>query len=243
MRSKLKIILITPFEDFLSGLDCSLRKFSKFKVALIIVSFIVSWWLYVPIHEVLHAVGCILGGGSVTELEISALYGGGLLEKILPFVTSGSDYAGQLTGFDTHGNDLIYILTVFFPYLLTIFIGVPLLKSAAQSTPLSASLKLGFALPIAFAPFISFSGDYYEMGSIMATRVASAISPSSSFNRLISDDLFKLADDTFFSGASYTAGDMITVSLSFILGIVLIYLTYYLGVLWSVVLSGRIRKR
>jgi len=242
MPCNLKIILIRPFEDFLSGLEQSLRHFSVINIALIILSFAFSWWIYVPIHELLHASGCIIGGGTVTELEISPLYGGALLERIIPFVSSGSEYAGQLTGFDTHGNDLIYLLTVFFPYLLTIFIGVPLLKSAANSTSVISSIKLGIALPMAFAPFISFSGDYFELGSIIVTRIASAIQPSSDFSRLISDDLFKLADDTFFSGASYSTGDIITVALSFILGIVLVYLTYVAGVLVSGVLYGGAKK-
>lgn len=242
MRSQLKMILIRPFEDFISGLERSLKHISVINIALIIVSFVVSWWIYVPIHELLHAAGCLIGGGTVTELEISPLYGGALLERIIPFVSSGSEYAGQLTGFDTRGNDLIYLLTVFFPYILTVFIGVPLLKSAAKSTSVIAGLKLGIALPIAFAPFISFSGDYFEMGSIIVTRIASVIRPSSDFSRLISDDLFKLADDTFFSGGSYTAGDVITVALSFVLGIVLIYLTYFAGVLVSGVLFGGAKK-
>lgn len=236
------MILIRPFEDFISGLERSLRHFSAINIALIILSFVVSWWIYVPIHEILHATGCLIGGGTVTELEISPLYGGALLKRIIPFVSSGSEYAGQLTGFDTNGNDLIYLLTVFFPYLLTIFIGVPLLKSAANSTPVIASLKLGIALPMAFAPFISFSGDYYEMGSIIVTRIASAIQSSSDFSRLISDDLFKLAEETFFSGASYSNGDIITVSLSFVLGIALIYVTYFAGVLVSGVSYGSVKK-
>ena len=121
----------------------------------------------------------------------------------------------------------------FFPFLLTIFVGVPLVKSAAGSKPLSACLKLGFGLPIAFAPFISFSGDYYEMGSIIVTRIVSWITPGFDVSIWRSDDLFKLSGDLFFSGAAYTAGDIIGVAVSFLVGVVLIYVTYLLGSLFS----------
>lgn len=234
----LKRILILPFEDFLSGLDRSLGKSAPVNIALIVITFVAAWWVYVPIHELCHAFGCMLGGGSVTELRISPKYGGALLAKVFPFVSSGSDYAGQLTGFDTGGSDLTYLLTDFFPFLLTVFIGVPLLRSASRSTPLAASIKLGISLPIAFAPFISFSGDYYEMGSIIVSRIASFFDPSLELSRWRSDDLFKLSEKLFFSGGSYGAGDVAAVVLSFILGGVFIYATYFLGVLFSRILTG-----
>ncbi len=242
MLNKLKQIITLPFEDFLSALDACLRQFSAFNIALVVISFLISWWVYVPVHELGHAFGCILGGGTVSKLDISPLYGGAVLERLFPFVFSGSEYAGQLTGFDTKGNDLIYLLTVFFPYILSILIGVPLLRSAAGSSPLSASLKLGIALPIAFAPFISFSGDYYEMGSIIVTRLAAFVSPSFDVDRLRSDDLFKLVGEIFLSGSRYGMSDIIGITCSFLLGVILIYLTYLSGVLWSRTLSGTIRK-
>ncbi|MEW6145125.1 MAG: hypothetical protein AB1598_08930 [Thermodesulfobacteriota bacterium] len=238
MLKTLKQIVLLPFEDFLSGLERSIGKSAPVNIALIVVIFVITWWIYVPVHELFHAFGCILGGGTVTELAISPKYGGDILEKIFPFVSSGSDYAGQLTGFDTGGSDLTYLLTDFFPFLLTVFIGVPLLKSASRSTPLGASIRLGIALPLAFAPFISFSGDYYEMGSIIVSRAAELFSPSLDIEKWRSDDLFKLSDGLFFSGGQYGTGDIAGVSLSFILGVVLIYATYFLGVLFSRILSG-----
>jgi hypothetical protein len=242
MLKRLKHILILPFGDFLSGLERSIGKSAHVNIALIVVIFVITWWLYVPIHELLHAFGCMLGGGTVTELAISPEYGGAILEKIFPFVSSGSDYAGQLTGFDTGGNDLTYLLTDFFPFLLTVFIGVPLMRSASRSAPLAAAVKLGISLPIAFAPFISFSGDYYEMGSIIVSRAAAPFSPSLDPNRWRSDDLFKLADELFFSGGKYGGGDIAGVLLSFIAGIVLIYATYFLGVLFSRIVSGPTKR-
>lgn len=238
----LKHILILPFEDFLSGLERSIGRSAPVNIALIVVIFVVSWWIYVPIHELCHAFGCMVGGGTVTELEVSPKYGGAILERIFPFVSSGSDYAGQLTGFDTGGSDLTYLLTDFFPFLLTVFIGVPLLRSASRSTTLGASVRLGISLPVAFAPFISFSGDYYEMGSIIVSRIAERLIPSLDADRWRSDDLLKLSDELFFSGGQYAAGDVAGVALSFIVGLVLIYATYFLGVLFSRIVSG-ISKR
>ncbi len=238
MKSLLHILAL-PFEDFFSGLERCIDKVSAAYLILVLIAFAVSWWVYVPLHELGHAFGCILGGGTVSELAISPMYGAAFLKEIFPFVTVGSDYAGQLTGFDTKGSDLTYLLTDFFPFLLTIFVGVPLVKSAARSKPLWACLKLGFGLPIAFAPFISFSGDYYEMGSIIVTGLVSLVSPGFDVSTWRSDDTFKLARDLFFSGASYTAGDIAGVALSFLLGIVLIYVTYLLGSLFSGLILGR----
>lgn len=226
-------IITLPFKDFFWGLENCLGKSPYINLLIILICFGISWWIYVPIHELFHAFGCMLGGGSVTELQISPEYGAAFLKEVFPFVTVGSDYAGQLTGFDTKGNDLIYLLTDFFPFLLTIFIGVPLLRSASKSKPLSAIIKLGIGLPIAFAPFISFSGDYYEMGSIIVSRIADSISSSNQYAVWRSDDVFKLAGELFFSGEPYSATDLVGVIMSFVFGIILIYATYMIGVLWS----------
>ena len=233
----LKKIIILPFEDFFSGLDSALTTVSAVNIGVIFVLFALTWWVYVPIHELAHALGCIIGGGTVSRLEISPLYGGGMLESIFPFVYSGSDYAGQLTGFDTMGSDATYLLTDFLPFLLTILVGVPLLRSAAGSAPLAASVKLGVALPIAFAPFISFSGDYYEMGSIVVSRIAELFSVAADSTAWRSDDVFKLIKELFFSGKPYSTADVLGVVSSFVLGVVFIYATYLLGVLWSNVLG------
>jgi hypothetical protein len=242
MAKEIKHILALPFEDFFSGLESCLSKVSYFNLLIMILSFIVSWWVYVPLHELGHAFGCILGGGTVSELQISPMYGAAFLKEIFPFVSVGSEYAGQLTGFDTKGSDLIYLLTDFFPFLLTIFIGIPLLRSASGSRPLSAAIKLGFGLPIAFAPFISFSGDYYEMGSIIVSRIGNFLYTTSQFTIWRSDDVFKLAGEIFFSTNPYGVIDILGVILSFILGIILIYATYLLGVFWSRIILGPKKK-
>src|SRR5262249_15607941 len=155
------------------------------------------WWIYVPVHELAHAFGCWIGGGDVTRLEISPVYGAAALQSVFPFVAVGSDYAGQLTGFDTHGNDLTYLFTDFCPFLMTIFVGVPLLRAVTrlERSGLARWVLLGIAIPIAFAPFISLFGDYYEMGSIVVTRVVRFWSPTFELTRWRSDDLFKLAGE------------------------------------------------
>ena len=94
MINKIKTILALPFEDFFSGLESCLTRFSPLIILALIISFILSWWIYVPFHELGHAFGCILGGGTVSKLEISPMYGASLLKEIFPFVSVGSEYAG-----------------------------------------------------------------------------------------------------------------------------------------------------
>lgn len=194
-----------------------------------------SWWGYVPVHEIFHAWGCLIGGGEVSQLDLSPVYGAVFLKNIFPFIHVGSEYAGRLTGFNTHNSDLIYLLTVFFPYIITILIGIPLLMSVKTGrTSLNIScIKFGVALPIAYSPFISITGDYYEIGSIILTRLISFLLPSFQVDRWRSDDLFKLVENLFFSNNSFKSGDVIGVVLSFLLGIILIFATYWTGRLWA----------
>jgi hypothetical protein len=198
------------------------------------LSFVASWWIYVPIHELLHVAGCLLGGGEVTRLEIDPIYGAALLQRVFPFVTVGSDYAGQLTGFDTHGSDLTYLLTDFLPFALTIWVGVPLLRRASRARPgWRAAAMTGAALPIAFAPFISLPGDYYEMGSIVISRLFSDAGWSVGADRWRGDDVFKQIDTLFSSGTPFGAVDVIGVAASVCLAIVLAFATYAIGATWA----------
>jgi len=80
------------------------------------------------------------------------------------------------------------------------------------------------------------------MGSIIISRIAGFISPAFEISRWRSDDLFKLADELFFKGTTYGFIDIIGVASSFIVGIVLIYITYMLGVLWSRIILGSRNK-
>lgn len=159
------------FRDLLHGLDHCLdhpRHGGIRGLALALAGLAAGWWLYVPIHELLHAAGCLIAGGSVTRLEIAPLYGGALLQWIFPFVVAGGDYAGRLSGFDTGGSDLVYLATDLGPFVLPFFPGVWWLRKAGRA---GRPVQLGLSLPFALAPFLSLPGDAYEIGSILVTRL------------------------------------------------------------------------
>ena len=192
---------------------------------------VLGWWLYVPVHELLHAAGCYLGGGTVSELEIKTIYGGGLLKTIFPFITSGGTYAGRLTGFDTGGSDNCYALTVFFPFILTL----PSLMLMEKSCRLKSAFFFGFLLPAFMAPIISLSGDFLELGGIFLYQIWPDIT---SANRLlISDDLFRLFGEISQKQNSLraTSGNYIFIILSLLIGTLLAWLTLYLAETWRAV--------
>jgi hypothetical protein len=233
-------LLKLPLDDYLAAIDACFRRLSAGRAAAALAGLAVSWWIYVPIHELLHVAGCLLGGGEVTRLEMSPLYGAEFLSRFFPFIAVGSDYAGQLTGFDTKGSDLTYLLTDFLPFVLTIVLGVPLLRSAARDRgrPLAAWLELGTSIPIAFAPFISLTGDYYEMGSILVSRAAAFAVPGFAPERWRSDDLFKLAA-RLQETADASTFDAAGVAAACLVGLVLAFATYALGHLWAGWLAAR----
>jgi hypothetical protein len=235
MARSLFHLLILPVDDYVAALDRLTVGWRWSRLAVLAGAAVLSWWIYVPLHELAHAWGCLLGGGSVSELDIDPVYGAALLQKVFPFVHVGSDYAGQLHGFDTHGSDAVYLLTDFLPFVGTILVGVPLLRAAGRSSwsPMVQATLFGAALPIAFAPFVSVTGDYYEMGSILVSRAATHIDPGVDVARWRGDDLFKLAATLFGSAGIGTLGDAIVLILSFGVGAVLAVLTYALGAAWS----------
>lgn len=235
--------LFISVRDFLDGLQYLItsrdnlpnRRGLDFLVLLqIFIGMIVSWWIYVPVHELLHAAGCMITGGTVIQLNIAPHYGGHLLARIFPFIQTGGDYAGRLVGFETGGSDLCYLFTVFAPYLLTLIMGAMLLRSSfSRRYP----LLFGAGLIIAFAPFISLTGDYYEMGSILITRVMGSLFPSSPWESFRSDDVFRLLQEIAKDPAAFNIHGslakiraiMIIVT-SFALGLFLAGLTYLGGV-------------
>jgi hypothetical protein len=158
---------VRVFLDAFHGLDRCLDRGPR-GLALALFGLAVGWWLYVPVHELLHAAACLAAGGEVTRLEVAPLYGGGLLARVFPFVVSGGEYAGRLSGFDTHGSDLIYLATDLGPFVLTLFPGVWLLRRAGTA---GRPILFGLALPFALAPFLSLPGDAYEIGSILVTQL------------------------------------------------------------------------
>lgn len=146
----------------------------------------VTWVVAVPVHELLHAAGCALFGGTVYELTIQPIYGGGILEGIFPFVRAGGEYAGQLTEFDTHGSDVCYFATDYLPFVLTIFLGLPMLVLARRKRN-TALYGIGFVHTV--LPVISIPGDFYEMGSIVVTRLL-GFSPESPESAVLRGDDF-----------------------------------------------------
>lgn len=154
------------FLDTFHALDRCLDRGAR-GLALALLGMIVGWWVYVPLHELLHAAACVLAGGGVTRLEIAPQYGGALLARVFPFVEAGGEYAGRLSGFDTRGSDLIYLATDLGPFVLTLFPGVWLLRKAGAA---GRPVLFGLSLPFALAPFLSLTGDAYEIGSILVRQ-------------------------------------------------------------------------
>ena len=247
IRRIISAIMLQPARDYFFALDSCIHGSYLLNSILIFLFLLFSWWIYVPVHELFHALGCFIGGGNVSRLELSPVYGAAVLKKIFPFISVGSAYAGQLKEFDTFGSDSGYLLTVFFPYILTVIIGLPLLKSVSSGPQTSRWLnciKFGIAVPFAYAPFISVTGDYYEMGSIVISKSVSQVFHGFEPHYWRSDDLITLVRRLFFSGHFVKIGDIAGLSAAFMLGITLIYATYWLGILFSkLIQNGAAKKR
>ena len=143
----------------------------------ILLGLILFWHLYVPVHELLHVAGCLLGGGEVESLTLKPQYGGLILQ---------SEYAGRLTGFTTP-NPWVYAMVDFFPYSISFF-GITLITYCRRK---KMAVLLGLGIILAFVPFISIPGDYYEAVSLATTQVAEAINPSLQTDVLVNDDVFR----------------------------------------------------
>jgi hypothetical protein len=191
------------------------------------------WWVTVPLHEMLHALGCVLAGGSVSELTIQPIYGGVALERLFDFVRSGGEYAGRLTGFDTGGNDVTYFVTVAFPYLLTVCLGVWSLERAAQSRS-----RAWHAVGIVHSmlPVASLTGDYYEMGSIIVTRLIGMSPETPHASILRGDDIVRVLRRVGESDLSY---GWVWVAAGFLTGLVLVQITIGLSLVFSALCRGR----
>jgi len=219
-----------PWRDFLDALHAALPVPEWRGIAAAMAGTLVSWWIYVPVHELLHVLGCVATGGTVERLELSPEYGAAWLAMIFPFVAVGSDYAGQLVGFDTRGSDLTYGATVFAPYVLTILVGVPLLREVGRRGRAGAGpcAWVGVAIPPAFAGFAGVVGDFYELGSIPTSRAAAALGWGPDPMQWRSDDLVLLARE--FLGRGARPADFAGVLAGFTLGTLCAFATYWLGV-------------
>lgn len=191
-------------------------------LALMLAGLLAGWWLYVPVHELLHVAGCLVTGGQVSRLELSPEYGGLLLASVFDWVVPESDYAGRLTGFDTGGSDGVYLATVYAPYLLTLFPGFWLWQhTLAGPTSPGRTFAFGVLLPVITAPLLSLTGDFYELGSIPVSRVFARFGVADT-ETWRSDDLFRLIGEL---APNATATDWLGVSLGLLAGIVFIVLT------------------
>lgn len=211
-----RALLVRPLVATTLGLERIIQDEHRIRWALALVSVVVAWHVYVPIHELLHALGCAATGGSVTTLEIQPRYGGAILAEVFPFVRAGGEYAGRLSDFDTHGSDLVYLATDALPYALSLVIGVPLLRACGRR---SRPLLFGPAIVLGMAPFLSVPGDYYEMGSIVVTGLL-----GEAYQGLRSDDLLELLH-----GLSPTPDTALVVFVSTVLAIALAYATWEAG--------------
>lgn len=211
-------LFAAPVRDLMGGLERALDgRFSRF--LLVACGLLLGWWIYVPLHELLHAAGCAVTGGAVSRLEIDPLYGGALLARLFSFVVAGGHYAGRLSGFDTHGNDLIYLATDLAPFLLCLFPGVWFLRRMARR---GQAIFFGFALPFGLAPFLSLTGDAYEMGSILVTRLPLWSGPGWS-HLLRGDDLVLIASGVLSRPSLIAVAGLLLATL---LGIVWAFLWY-----------------
>ena len=237
-----------PVDDILTGLGhIMMGKRPRADMALMVIAMIVTWFVYVPIHELLHAFACLATGGDVSRLDISAHYGGTLLAEWIPWVSSGSDYAGQLTGFNTFGNDWIYLATDFGPYLLTLLIGIPLVRFCTKGR---RPILFGAGFVMAAAPFYGLPGDYFEMGSIISTRgltlATEGFGYAPRFSGLRSDDIFTLVPDIITqpaelglgAGVGTIAFGLLVTLISLLIAVWLAFATYRLGDLIARVLVG-----
>ena len=223
-----------PFLDLVRGQARAIGR--PRDLLLTLAGLVAGWWLYVPVHELLHAAGCLLAGGEVSRLEIDPLYGGALLARVVPFVVAGGEYAGRLSGFDTGGSDWVYLATDLAPFVLTLFPGVWLWRLAGRRR---AAFLLAAAAPFAFAPFLSLTGDAYEIGSLVVTEMAPW--RGAEHRGLVSDDVVRLAAALADGEAAVAAGprSWSGLALGAVFGVVWAFGVYALGSLVAAGLGQR----
>ena len=93
------IPIIFPIHAVKEGISLSLGTFEQIisnagyrGLIKVLLGLVIFWHLYVPVHELLHVAGCLLGGGQVTALALKPQYGGSILDKLFPFVVPESEY-------------------------------------------------------------------------------------------------------------------------------------------------------
>jgi len=180
-------------EAFESVLDGKLARLFR-----VLAGFAVSLWLLVPVHEFLHVLGCIATGGIVTRLEISPLCGGSWFARLAPWITSGGEYAGRLSGFRPAG-DLSYLTTVLAPLIVLCALGSAVARAAVRR---HRALLFGISLGAALQPIAALTGDAYEAASIPLTRLADLAGLHWAME-LRGDDVFKVAREAAALGSAW----------------------------------------
>lgn len=242
-----------PLDDVLGAMEPIMRVRSPFRsLAPMMAAMVITWFVYVPIHELMHAYGCIVTGGTVTELEIKPMYGGSILARYFDFVTPGGPYAGRLSGFDTFDNDLIYLATDFAPFLLTVLIGVPLLRWCTRAR---RPWVFGAAVVVGLAPFYNLPGDYFEMSSILVTRTLTVLSGGNwigpaNYKGIRSDDVFTLLEKLItqpgelgLAGAGAIAVGSVLILVCVAFSVCLAFATYWAGAAVARILVGKAYHR
>jgi hypothetical protein len=162
---------------------------ARLALPLFLAMALLFWWFYVPIHELLHVLGCVLAGGTVSEVRIGRWVGGTLWASVLPFVRAEGALGGRVVGFDP-GSDLGYLLTDLLPYLLT-----PLGLLWVRRCVARRDIRfLGAAGILGFAPMLNLLGDFYEMGAVILSGLALHLGPAWDWRAFRADDLLALAD-------------------------------------------------
>ncbi len=232
---------ITAFNDIYQGIVVPFQQTeTRLKTMLtFVISLVVTWFIYVPFHELLHVVGCRITGGTVSTLVMGREYGAAFLSRIFPFIVPASgQYAGRLTDFKPNG-DIGYLVTVFAPYLLTLFPGVWCITTAISRRSFTL---FGPGIVIGLASFYNLTGDFFEIGTIISTRLVNLVTTGKAssiidaFWELRSDDLFRLITEISSSPASFGANHptglpimIIVIVLGLILAVCSAGYTYFVG--------------
>jgi hypothetical protein len=237
-REFMRTFFRRPIDDVLASLEHLVTARNPLtSLVPALIAMLVTWFVYVGVHELLHVAGCVATGGSVTTLEISPRYGGALYAQVFPFVVTGGEYAGRLSGFDTKGSDWIYLATDFGPFMLTVLFGVTLVKFCARRR---RPLLFGVAIVVGLAPFYNMQGDYFEMGSTIVTRLLTLVAYGGGnppmFEKLRSDDIFKLFETLFtkpaelgLASAGQVAAAVPIILVSLVVDVLLAFATYWMG--------------
>ncbi len=228
-----------PVDDMLCAMEPIMRVRSVWRSLVpMLLSMLVTWFIYVPIHELLHVGGYVVAGGPIEEavLEIKPMYGGTILAKYFSFVEPGGPYAGRLREFK-RDDDFIYLATDFGPFILSVLFGVVLLRICGKRR---RPLLFGPAVVLGAAPFYNLPGDYYEMGSIMTTRALTFLTGAPSqpprFVGVRSDDVFTLIGNLItdpaalgLNGAGPILFGALLIVVSIAVSVALAFLTYAAG--------------